>query len=182
MPSTTSTVLSAVAVLAACACAEPPRPAAPPQPAPNAVPAAATIDPALEPLKPLVGAWEGGDPNAKSSGRFTLAPELLGKVLVRRSTNDSPKGHHEDLMIVSPTPAGLRASYWDNEGHVIHYAVTVSGSHVEMLSDEVPNAPRFKLTYDVRGNDELAIDFAIAMPGSSEMKHYTGGSVHRVAR
>jgi hypothetical protein len=84
-------------------------------------------------------------------------------------------------MVISRGPAGLRADYWDNEGHVIAYAITTEGSRVKLVSDAVPNAPRFELTYDVRGPDELAIDFAIAPPGG-ELKHYTGGVVHRVTR
>lgn len=51
-----------------------------------------------------------------------------------------------------------------------------------MLSDDVPNQPRFKLSYDLHGSDELAIDFAIEMPGAAEFQHYTGGTVKRVAR
>jgi hypothetical protein len=139
----------------------------------------ASADP-LDALKPIMGHWRGGDPAKKSSGEYTLEPALGGKVLVRKNTNDGPEGHHEDLMIVFATPAGLRASYWDNEGHAINYAVEAKPDHVEMLSDQVPNMPRFKLRYDVKGPDELAIDFSIAMPGSSELKHYTGGVVHRV--
>ena len=99
-------------------------------------------------------------------------------MLVRHSTNDSPRGHHEDLMVIHP--GGARATYWDNEGHVIAYAVTASPSRIELLSDEVAGAPRFKLTYDVKGPDELAIDFAIAPPGSSEFQHFAGGTVRRV--
>ena len=57
----------------------------------------------------------------------------------------------------------------------MHAIRTTAGDHVEMLSDEAPGQPRFKLTYDRHGADELAIDFAMAMPGSAEFKHYTGG-------
>lgn len=147
-------------------------------PAGAAVP---SVGPEWEPVRALVGTWEGRDEAAKSSGRFTLAPDLDGKVLVRRNTNDTPRGKHEDLMVIYRTPAGLRASYWDNEGHVIAYAITAEASRVKLVSDEAPNAPRFELTYDVRGPDELAIDFAIAPPGGT-LQHYTGGVVHRVTR
>ena len=143
-----------------------------------AAPAAPVAGPAWDALRPLVGTWQGSDPAQHSTGGFTLAPELGGKVLVRRSTNDSPKGHHEDLMVIEE--GGKRATYWDNEGHVIAYAVSASPDRVEFLSDEVAGKPRFKLTYDVKGPDELAIDFSIAMPGAGEFQHYTGGSVHRV--
>jgi hypothetical protein len=127
-----------------------------------------------------MGSWQGSDPAQHSTGDFTLAPDLGGKVLVRRSRNDSPQGHHEDLMIVFAGPAGLRASYYDNEGHVIQYSVTASPERIELLSDEAAGQPRFRLRYEPHGADELAIDFAIAMPGATDFRHYVGGIVHRV--
>jgi hypothetical protein len=164
--------------IALAACASTPRapaPASPPAPVVHA-------DPVFDPLRGLLGSWQGSDPGQHSSGAFTLEPDLGGKALVRRNTNDGPKGHHEDLMIVFASPAGLRASYWDNEGHAIEYAVTASRDHIELLSDEVPHQPRFKLSYDLHGTDELAIDFAIEMPGAVDFQHYAGGTVKRVAR
>lgn len=163
--------------VAGCA-ASAPAPASPPAPAPVVVHA----DPTFDPLRGLIGTWQGTDPEHHTTGGFTFMPELGGKVLVRRSTNDGPKVHHEDLLVVFATPAGLRASYWDNEGHVIDYAVTASGDHIEWLSDDLANQPRFKLTNDLHGADELAIDFAVKMPGAADFQHYVGGVVHRVAR
>jgi hypothetical protein len=160
----------AVVFLVACSAAP-----APTKPTPVAPPA----DGAFAPLSPLLGSWQGTDPDRHSTGSFTLAPDLGGKVLVRHNTNDSPQGHHEDLMVVHSTPAGLRASYFDNEGHTIHYAVARTDDRIEMLSDEVAGQPRFKLVYTVKGADELVIDFAMAMPGA-DFQHYTGGTVHRV--
>jgi hypothetical protein len=151
-------------------------------PAPPPATPIPTADASFEPLRGLVGHWQGSDPDKHSTGEFTLEPSLGGKVLVRTNRNDSAEGHHEDLMIVFATPGGLRASYYDNEGHVINYAITASADGVELVSDEVPNQPRFKLRYTAHGADELAIDFSIAMPGSAEFKHYTGGSVHRAPR
>ena len=167
-------VAAAATGIVACS---PAAPAAPSAPAP-AAPAA--LDAALEPLRGLIGSWEGSDPDKHSSGRFTLEPDLGGKVLVRHNRNDSPQGRHDDLMIVFAAPAGLRASYFDSEGHVIQYAIAATADRVELVSDEAPGQPRFRLRYDRRGPDELAIDFAIAMPGAPEFQHYTGGVVHRV--
>ncbi len=151
-----------------------------PGPEPSTGAAPPVLDAMFDPVKALVGSWQGDDPERHSTGRFTLTPELAGKILVRRSTNESPEGRHEDFMVIFKVPSGLRASYWDNEGHTINYTITGSANHIEFLSDEVPNAPRFKLTYDPHGGDELAIDFSIAMPGTTELKHYTGGIVQRV--
>jgi len=174
-------------VLVACSPAAAPSlggPTAPWAPAPlrAARPAPAApmaLDPVLEPLRPLLGAWEGSDPEQHATGRFTLEPELGGKILVRRNHNDSPQGHHDDLMIVFAAPTGLRASYFDGEGHVIQYAVTATADRVELVSDEVPGQPRFRLRYDRRGADECAVEFAIAAPGAPDFRRYTGGVVHR---
>jgi len=148
-------------------------------------PAAATtatpsVGPEWEPLRGLLGTWEGRDVARHTTGRFTLAPDLDGKVLVRHNVDDTPQGRHVDLMVIYHEPSGLRAKYFDNEGHVIDYGITAAGTRVEFLSDEVANMPRFKLTYDLHGADEIAIDFAMAAPSTTEFEHYTGAVVHRV--
>jgi hypothetical protein len=162
-------------------------PTAPPIAAPIATPIAAPIatpiaslGPELAPLRPLLGTWQGADAARHTTGEFTLAPELGGHALLRRNVDETPQGRHEDLMMIYSSPAGLRATYVDNEGHAIAYAVATDGHQIEFISDEVAGQPRFKLTYDVRGPDELDIDFAIAMPGQPAFQHYTGGVVHRV--
>lgn len=163
---------------------------APSAPTPRAIPSApdperaapstpVALDAALEPLRPLLGAWEGSDATLHATGRFTLEPDLGGKILVRRNHNDSPQGRHDDLMIVFAAPGGLRASYFDSEGHAIQYAVTATADRIELVSDETPGQPRFRLRYDRHGADELAVEFAIAAPGAAEFRHYTGGVVHR---
>lgn len=198
MPSTTHIAREAALrlapwlLLAACGGAAATRPPPPPSsssssspsspsPAPpRDQPAPAVLDAALEPLRGLVGTWAGADPDRRSSGQFTFAPELGGKILVRRGYNVSAAGRHEDLLIVFPGAAGLRASYFDNEGHTLQYAVSASPAGIEMLSDDAPGQPRFKLRYDARGPGELAVEFAIAAPGSTEFRRYTGALVQRV--
>jgi len=72
----------------------------------------------IRPSSRCAGSWAAGKaaiPAQHSTGDFTLAPDLGGKVLVRRSRNDGPQGHHEDLMIVFAGPGGLRASYYDTK-------------------------------------------------------------------
>jgi hypothetical protein len=146
--------------------------------APRSAPPA-PLDAALEPLRPLLGAWEGTDPTLRATGRFTLEPDLGGKLLVRRNRNDSPQGRHDDLMIVFAVPGALRASYFDSEGHVIQYTVTATADRVELLSDEAPGQPRFRLRYDRRGGDQYTVEFAMAPPGAAEFRRITGGAVHR---
>lgn len=144
-----------------------------------------SLGPEWAPLRTLVGSWSasGGDAAHPSQGTFTLAPELGGKVLVRRGTNDAASAHHEDLTIIYRTPGNaFEASYFDNEGHTIHYAITPStdGRDVVFLSDEAPGAPRFRLTYAVTSERALTVTFAIAPPGSTEFQTYVKGEARRV--
>jgi hypothetical protein len=137
-----------------------------------------------ESLAFLVGEWEGtgsGAPGA-SKGSFSFAPQVQGNGLLRRSTNDSPSGHHEDLMLVYRNPGGaFRATYVDNERHVIQYTVTATAEPkgAAFLSDEAAGMPRFRLTYKLRPDGTVSIAFELAPPGSAEFKTYTEGVAKR---
>jgi hypothetical protein len=127
----------------------------------------------------LGGTWEGegsGEPG-NGTGGFSFRLDLQGKVMVRRSTSSYPatKDHpaftHEDLMVISrESEAPLRADYYDNEGHVIHYTISVSenGKSAQFLSDLAPSAPRYRLTYESLGTNEVTIKFEIAPPGKPD--------------
>jgi hypothetical protein len=165
--------------VAACATS----PAQPGAQAPAPAPGAA-LGSEWAPLRPLIGAWSGtgGDAAHPSRGGFTMAPDLGGTLLVRRGTNDTATAHHEDLTIIYRGPdGGLQASYFDNEGHAIHYAVAPSadGRSIVFLSDAVAGVPRFRLTYAVVSDDTLSIAFEIAPPGSTQFQSYLKGDVHR---
>ncbi len=76
-------------------------------------------------LQSLIGDWEGegsGEPGSGQGG-FSMRPDLDGRVLVRRNRATASGSLHEDLMIVYRED-GLRAVYFDNEGHVIRYRVS----------------------------------------------------------
>ena len=102
-------------------------------------------------LRALVGEWagEGSGAPGQGTGGFSFTEDLAGKVLVRRNraeypaTKDRPAFVHEDLMVVyrAPGSAQPRADYYDNEGHVIHYGVEVSGdgTAITFLSDAQPS-------------------------------------------
>ncbi|HEX3553347.1 MAG TPA: hypothetical protein VIA62_08960 [Thermoanaerobaculia bacterium] len=156
--------------------------------APSATPAPTAAPPTLatgwEPLAFLVGDWEGtgtGAPGA-SKGGFSFEPQIQGNGLLRRSTNDSPSGHHEDVMLVYRNPGGaFRAVYVDNERHVIQYAVTATAEPrgAVFLSDEAAGMPRFRLTYKLRPDGTVGITFELAPPGSAVFKTYTEGTAKR---
>ena len=142
----------------------------------------------------LLGEWAGGgggDPK-QGVGSFMFAFDLQGRILVRRNrtdfpaTKDRPSFSHEDLMIVYPAPGNLsRAVYFDNEGHVIHYAVTVSPAKrkATLISDPDPLVPRFRLTYQLTGSDAVTVRFEIAPPGKpDDFSLYLQGTARRVKK
>ncbi len=149
---------------------------------------AQTDKPNWDGWKIVMGDWTGsgtGDPG-KGSGGFSFKLDLQGQVLVRKAHSEYPSAGgrvavHDDLMIVYQEPGRTRATYFDNEGHVIHYTASFSpdGRTLVLVSDPLPNAPSFRLTYVSVKPDELKVDFEIAPPGSNAFKSYVSGVVHR---
>ena len=127
----------------------------------------------------LIGEWvgEGGGDPGQGSGGFTYGFDLEKRILVRKNfadypaTKDRPAFRHDDLMIVWQDPGkAIRAEYFDNEGHVVHYSVEFSkdSNSVVFVSDPSPSAPRFRLTNTKTGPKTIAITFEIALPGKPE--------------
>jgi hypothetical protein len=138
----------------------------------------------------LIGEWvgEGTGAPGEATGDFSFSFDLEGKILVRRNradypaTKDKPAYSHTDLMVIYQEPEGARAIYFDNEGHVIHYAVSLSKDQTTLtfLSDPSPSAPRFRFTYNKAKNDSMTFQFDIAPPGKPEaFSKYLEGSLHR---
>src|SRR5215813_4414358 len=119
----------------------------------------------------LLGDWvgEGSGKPGQGSGSFSFAPDLDGKVLVRKNRNHIPAANgrpaatHEDLLIVHRGADGKRnqAIYFDNEDHVIRYTVTPApdGKSLVFVSDAKPAEPRFRLTYAQAKADTVHIKF-----------------------
>jgi hypothetical protein len=146
------------------------------------------------PVQSLVGDWtgEGGGGPGQGSGTFSFKPDLQGKILVRRNRAEYPATKeraafvHDDLMVVyRDTPeAGLRAIYFDNEGHTIRYEVQAppDGSEVVFVSGAEASATRYRLTYTRVGQNRLKIKFEIAPPGHPEQfATYIEASARRAA-
>ncbi len=141
----------------------------------------------------LIGAWISDGKLDSNSGRFTLEPDLQGKVLVRRNaadiraTSGAPPAKHEDLMVIyqEQTTRQFRASYFDNEGHVIQYAVTPlpENKGLVFLSKADSSGPQFRLTYIRETEEKVTVKFEIAPPGKEgAFRLYQSGTVRRPKR
>jgi len=137
----------------------------------------------------LMGNWigEGSGSPGQGSGGFTFALELQGRVLVRHNRTEFPASQgrpaniHDDLLVVYQDKEGFKAVYWDNEGHVIHYTMSVAadGSLV-FVSGKMPGAPRQRLSYRSMSGGGLGIRFEIAPPDKpDEFKVYLDGTARK---
>jgi hypothetical protein len=139
----------------------------------------------------LIGAWEGVGKGAPGTGGGTFVFELTldGSVLVRRSHSEYPAASgrpaavHDDLMLLFREGPGIQAIYFDNEKHVIHYAVTVSSSPrtITFTSPVTPNAPRYRFIYKVTAGDTVNARFEMALPDKPDaFALYIEGDARRV--
>lgn len=137
------------------------------------------------PLAWMIGDWEANGTSAGvGRGTFSVHPDLDGNILIRK--NSAPMvngGIHQDLMILYHTRDGaFRAIYFDNERHVINYAVTPTTAPAVgavFLSDEAQGMPRFRLTYTMTGANIVKINFELQPPGATEFKTYLEGGAIR---
>jgi hypothetical protein len=101
---------------------------------------------------------------------------LQDRVIVRTNIAEYPASagkpayRHDDLMVIwSAAEEGVRADFYDNEGHVIHYAVrSPAPGQAVFESDASSGRPRFRLTYKLKATGMLEGEFEIAPPGSPE--------------
>ena len=142
--------------------------------------------PSADPFKPLAfleGTWDANVQNnaaIKQAGKYSFGRELNGHVLARHATNDpackAPSNFdcaHSDLLYVFQDAPGsaLKADYFDNEGHVIHYDVsTPTPTSVMFLSAAGPG-PQFRLSYELTAG-VMTGKFQMHMPGQSEWRTY----------
>lgn len=137
-----------------------------------------------KPLQFLIGTWEaktqGGSAKAEGSGTYTFQLELANHILARHSGGKACKGpadfncEHGDLLYVYREAPGqaLKAIYFDNEGHVIHYDVTAESPFaVTFLSDPSSPGPQFRLQYSFDGSI-MSGKFQMRMPGQTQFNSY----------
>jgi hypothetical protein len=134
----------------------------------------------------LQGTWSSSTSSAGSSGgtargSYTFRMELRDHVLARHTVNvEGCKGpatfdcDHGDLLYIYQDMPGqpLKAIYFDNEGHVIHYDVSTPDTTTALLvSDGSQPGPQFRLIYQLKGIT-MTGKFQMRMPGQSEYKSY----------
>jgi hypothetical protein len=132
----------------------------------------------------LEGTWEAktaGNGPIAASGTYTFRMELQNHILARHSTSDAGckapadfNCEHGDLLYVYQDAPGepLKAIYFDNEGHVIHYSVSApDATTAQFLSDASGHGPQFRLVYQLKGAT-MSGRFEMDMPGQADWKSY----------
>ena len=145
--------------------------------------ASAPTDP-WKALSFLEGTWAGdtqGKEGVSTSGTYTFRRELGDHILARHVIKDAGcKGPadfdcaHSDLLYVYEDAPGqpLKAIFFDNEGHVIHYDVSAPDAATAVfLSEASSPGPRFRLTYQLKGT-VMSGKFQMQMPGQTDWKTY----------
>ena len=74
--------------------------------------------------------------------------------------------NHQDFMVVYAEHGQIRADYFDNEAHVIHYTVSFAqeSATVTFTSPIVEGQPRYRLVYRPLGKDRVEVAFETAPP------------------
>ncbi len=150
----------------------------------RAQPAPPTADGQWSALSFLEGTWEaktqGGAAKATAAGTYSFRKELGGHILARHSNADGCKGpadfncdHGDLLYIYQDTPGQpLKAIYFDNEGHVIHYSVSApTTTSAVFISDAATPGPRFRLLYELK-EGVMSGKFQMQMPGKADWMSY----------
>lgn len=129
------------------------------------------------------GTWEahtaGGGAAAEALGWYSFTKELKGHVLARHgevSGCKPPKEfecQHTDLLYVYQELPGqpLAAIYLDNEGHVLHYEVSVPAADSVMFLSVDDGGPQFRLTYHLE-NGVMSGKFQMRAPGQQDWNSY----------
>jgi hypothetical protein len=125
-------------------------------------------------LRFLIGDWQAIDTAPGETGSFTFKLAVQDHVVVRTNeavyaaTAERPASRHDDLLIIYGENGSLKADYFDNEGHVIRYALQPKAQAVVFVSDPSPREPRYRLTYSMSPDGVLLGSFELAPPGSPD--------------
>jgi hypothetical protein len=135
-------------------------------------------------LRFLFGTWEGkttgGVAQAQAPASYSFRLELRDHIVARHtsigacSSPDDLECRHSDLLYIYPGAGGgsFQAIYFDNEGHVIRYDVSVPtvGTALFVSSPGQPG-PQYRLTYTLV-EDAMTGKFEIRMAGQGDFMSY----------
>jgi hypothetical protein len=133
---------------------------------------------ALQPFAFLVGEWRasGTGKPGEASGTAVFTRGLQDRVIVRTSYAEyppkagKPGSRHDDLMVIyADASGGVRADYYDSEGHVIRYVVvSPAAGQAVFTSEALGREPRYRLSYTLAPGGLLKGEFAIAPAGTRD--------------
>ena len=150
------------------------------------------LKPQLAPIAFLVGNWEQGEgqvaeTGGTSKGGSMISVESDGSALLRRDHTElfdksgKPTGGFHQTMLIYADGNNLKADYVDGEGHAIHYvsADVVAGKSVT-FTGAPGQGPVFKLIYEMKGPELLAVTFGMTPPGASEFRPIATGTLKKM--
>jgi len=130
----------------------------------------------LDSLSFLLGKWQAVSKPGEPTGSFEFTLRLQSRIIIRTNyadypaTNGHPAFRHDDLMIIYQVAGeGLRADYYDSEGHVIRYTGQISGNNqVVFFSQPTASSPAFRLGYNIDPDGRLNGSFEVAQPNQPD--------------
>ncbi len=139
-------------------------------------------------LQFLIGSWSSpvsGLPGQGISGSSTFSYDLDKRIILRKSRAEfapepgETKGLvHDDLIIIyqQPGESELRAIYFDNENHIIHYKLAFPENQPAVIfeSEASEVSPRARLVYTTNAGGTLTVEFSVATPGGELLSHVKG--------
>jgi len=140
-----------------------------------AAPSSSAQSDPLTPLRFLVGDWQAVNSPPGETGGFTFALSVQNHVITRtnyavyEANASRPASRHDDLMVIYAEVGALKADYFDNEGHVIHYDVASRRDREAVfLSAPTPKEPGYRLSYVLMPEGLLKGQFEVSAPGDRE--------------
>ena len=115
------------------------------------------VNPGLEPLRMLTGAWSTNHSNDGVEFRYDLG----GQVIIGRAKPDVAGANWSEMIVVYTEGIGheVKADSFDSREQVIHYQLAAAnGKMVQFIS------PKFRLTYEKSGPAELSWSLETARP------------------
>jgi hypothetical protein len=137
----------------------------------------------------LIGKWQGagtGQPG-QGGGVFSFSFDLDRNIIIRKGHSEyagiqgRPTTIHDDLMIIYTDQKSEpgKAIYFDNEGHTINYTIVYKEKSIVFTSDKTPDAPVYRLIYDLLDNGIVNTKFEMSQDGVN-FKTYVEGKSKKV--